>query len=449
MLAVQSWPWVQTASPAKLSTPWSHPPSPQTPQAAEFAAFVVGFRLLDAAATMYSDCKGVVDLVNSGFPKAIDAKRAYAGLVRDMLKWPKQRGYLGALVKVKAHQSISALRDQRERELAVGNSLADEGARLAVELHPPPPQEVADEVEHWLARAELVARTTARAMALFPPMGKRLVKVRRGSIRPPPPAAAPAGNGPAAAGAGSALTHEWKFTGGRWRCQTCAKLFVGEHLTTALQRQQCGGPRTQISAEAMASRGHDMAGAMASVPFAICMKCGAYAVRRVYPKLRGTCEGATAKGRQAIERLHRGLPPWDIVGRAALLGTAARLLGRWTHREGWVGVTTGPITYEDDPAQDGEDAAASHLADDVGDRAPVARADLHQPATDARRRLQELRARVRDREAANRAREVTQMDIKKARTMRPMSKRPRSGDEEDICGGDATRRRLACGGEVT
>ncbi len=421
-------------------------PLPQSPQAAEFVGFMIAFRLLRDVATVHSDCKNVVETINAGFPTAMSPKRAYAGLVRDMLKWPQQRAHMQELRKVKAHQSICTLTDPEEILAARGNAAADENAKKAIEMHPTPSRQADDEVQYWLDRAELVATTTARAMALFPPMGKRLTKIRPGSIRSGGAAreSAPARENGAVL-TSAPLVHEWRHEGGKWRCRVCTRMCCDDHLPPHLIHQKCGGPRTQTSAEAMADRGHVLGIAAAHVPFVLCLRCGAYAVRRVYAKLRGTCVEATMKGRQSIARLHRGLPPWDVVGRAAVLGTTASLRGIWDKDHGWVGIATGPRQY----LQDGEE--------DVEHDAPRERWTSPAPAgevevkmrvapTAAQIRLAAVKRRVLSKVAAASAAEATQLDVMTA-TARS-AKRAASVDE-DQPEGDLTprlaRRRVASG----
>ncbi len=408
-------------------------PLPQTPQAAEFMAFMLAFRFLQGRAVIHSDCKNVVDTVNAGFPLAMDAKRTYAGLLRDMLKWQKQRGYLEAVRKVKAHQNVSVMDDGEERRRAEGNAAADEHAKGATALHPSPPQQVTDEVGYWLARSELVARTVARAMAKFPPMGKRLNKVRCGSIRPRAAARVPA---PARL-EGESLTplmHDWWHAGGKWRCKACAKMCCDEHVPARLLRQKCGGPRTQISVSAMSEQGHDMAIAASHLPSVICIRCGAYALRRVYAKLRNECAPATKKGQQAIERLHRGLPPWDAVGRAAIVGTTATLRGKWDRAQGWVGLSTGPREYDD---QHVHEANIDQCLNVDGRQCESHRGGtaegLHRP-TEAHERLTAVRRRVREKEAVKRASSATQLAVH-AVAPGPL-KRPREDADHGAVEGD-------------
>ncbi len=402
--------------PAKVIRAVVPAPLPQTPQAAEFIGFMLGFRMLVEDATVYSDCKNVVDTVRSGFPLAMHAKRTYAGLLRDMLKWPQQRKHLMQVSKVKAHQDVGLLTDEGERTLAEGNAAADLHAKRATELHPGLPQSSADEVAYWEARAELVAVTTARAMAMFPPMGRRLVKVRPGSIRPRAASVIPRDG----ADVQDQIVHDWRHAGGKWRCRSCAKLTCGEHVPAQLLRQRCPGPKVNMSAEAMTEKGHDVAIASANVPFAICLRCGAYAMRRVYAKLSNACVEATTKGRQSLDRLHRGLPPWDGGDRAVALGMSATVHGRWITGQGWVGITTGPREYDDDgpetrsseaDAAPGGAAAARDAQGTPSERQGAEDAVRNGGPSAAQLRIQAVKRRVRCRAMAARAEQATHMDI--------------------------------------
>ncbi len=256
-------------------------PLPQTPQAAEFAAYALAHRLVNGPCRIFSDCKHVVDNALGGTNRMLDPSRAYAGVLRDTLKNLEGQKHVKGLIKVKAHQTISAMAEGVDKERAEGNAKADENAKAAVRMHPAPTSEQQQALQHWLDRASLVARVTGRAMAVFPPMGQRLKKVRHGAIRNKP-CRRTAVTGQAADEPEGPDHHDWSHRGGKWRCGRCARIHIGEDFTVQLRRQRCPGPRPQMNVEAMEKKGHRMAIAEANVPFAICMRCGAWAARRLF-----------------------------------------------------------------------------------------------------------------------------------------------------------------------
>ncbi len=292
-----------------------------------------------------------------------------------------------------------------EQFRARGNALADEAAKEAVRLHPEAPKDVDLVTEYWLARAETVTRTTARAMAMFPPMGARLTKLRHGSLRP---RRRRLRQGDATEGTGDRAenVHEWEFRGGRWRCSKCAALHCAPELNAQAKRRRCNGTRAQLEIAKMEERGHAMALAEATVPFAICLRCGAWVARRAYGRLRQSCEAASASGRQAIRRLARGLPPWAVTGRSELMGNSAAVIARWSTVQGWV--TANGLKTEMEPA-----------TEDLGDRDADAQALHRRSAGEAggstrgpRSRLDEVKARIRSRLQATKAAAATALVVR-------------------------------------
>ena len=324
-------------------------PLPQSPQAAEFAALATAIQLLDGEATIYSDCKNVVDQFGVGLPAAIQAKRPYAGVMRDLCRWPMQMRSVNGVVKVKAHQEIDKLTDPGLKRLARGNDAADKHAKMALNLHPPQEQQVEQEIEFRMKRAKLICEATAKAMAMFPPVGERMQKIRAGSIRPGRRGGGD--NGVAARDCRNTVTdetHAWEHRAGKWRCANCPRIFNGQHLIAEVERQRCGGARTEMAAETLAMKGHTIIGIMAEVPYVMCGVCGAFAVRRVFGKLRNVCDTPTRKGLQNIARLRRGLPPWAATGRTESLGKKATIVGRWCMEKGWCALRGSRNSQEED-----------------------------------------------------------------------------------------------------
>ena len=172
-----------------------------------------------------------------------------------------------------------------------------------------------------MKRAKLICEATAKAMAMFPPVGERMQKIRAGSIRPGRRGGGD--NGAAARDCRNTVTdetHAWEHRAGKWRCAKCPRIFNGQHLTAEVERQRCGGARTEMAAETLTMKGHTIIGIMAEVPYVMCGVCGAFAVRRVFGKLRNVCDTPTRKGLQNSARLRRGLSPWAAIGRTESFG---------------------------------------------------------------------------------------------------------------------------------
>eukprot|EP00973_Karenia_brevis_P065272 9065727-Karenia_brevis.AAC.1 len=153
-------------------------PWPQTPQAAEYIAGALPYRVATTETVVYSDCANVVKDHNdahSGFHH----KRAYAGLMRDRLQLPSSAQHIRAFRKVRAHQSLADITDAAERRLAAGNNLADEAAKEALEIcHPP-----VNESERRAVNREV--RIAHAVLQLIACLGKEWRRVPRATRRQP------------------------------------------------------------------------------------------------------------------------------------------------------------------------------------------------------------------------------------------------------------------------
>ncbi len=161
---------------------------PQTSQSAEYAAYAGLPQVVVADAVAYGDCKGVLDLAAREPATRYSASRKYAGVLLSMLKYPDGVDKIKGTVKVKAHQCIDGIEDQRERWMAIGNDLADAAAKEAVKRHPQPSKEVVAQIQFWEKRAPLVVRAVATAMAEFSPLGGTTSSARpcpRGAVPVP------------------------------------------------------------------------------------------------------------------------------------------------------------------------------------------------------------------------------------------------------------------------
>ncbi len=273
-------------------------PLPQTPQAAEYAVLALAARFShpSAATEVASDCLNVVRAYNGSARDAMAPRRAYAGIMREVLgnvEWARRT----TVRKVKAHRDPATLTDREERRDAVDNGVADEAARDALALHPQPsPAQVAD-LEAMLKRSRLIVRTIAKVTQVFPPMPAERMK------RPPR-----AREG-AAVRIGDA--HDWIFSGGLWRCRVCMRITIKPKLTPSVATQRCEGPRSALAAQAIVDKGHVLAKTCGTPSVLFCIQCGAFSARRAYG-LGNKCPMVPKpSGLQALARIRKGAQPWE------------------------------------------------------------------------------------------------------------------------------------------
>ncbi len=273
-------------------------PMPQTSQSAEFVALPLAHAYLKAATCDFdlaSDCANVVRACLDKGSKALQGSKRYAGLLKPIISDPAWQRRV-AVRKVPAHVKHDALPEGPEKDDAKGNELADAQAKRALDLHPPPPPTVKQEVDADLRRARLIVRTIAATIVHFPPMPRERMQ-RRPVAR----------DGATIHGRGG---HRWKFMSGCWRCEVCWTLTVKPEIDAALAHRQCSGPRVSMEARNVASRGHRVAYAEGQLPILFCLDCGSYSARRAYG-LGAQCPGTASKaGSQALARIRRGYQPW-------------------------------------------------------------------------------------------------------------------------------------------
>eukprot|EP00959_Pyramimonas_sp_CCMP1952_P428777 8980453-Pyramimonas_sp.AAC.1 len=141
-------------------------PWPQTPQAAEYAAFAFCGAYADAPSVCYSGCQNVVDHVALG-ADALRGKRQYTGLV---LQGKHHLGRnLRALHKVSAHRGVDESGiSASERFRRLGNHFADQAAKEAAQLHPSLTPAEADELDRKIKIARLVLKAGSVLLPLWP-----------------------------------------------------------------------------------------------------------------------------------------------------------------------------------------------------------------------------------------------------------------------------------------
>ncbi len=273
---------------------------PQTSQSAEFAAFAGVSQVIDGDSIVHGDCRGVLDLAACGVPPRFDGRRKYAGVLLSMQKCPAGLARITSTVKVKAHQNIDAIVDERQRRLAIGNNLADAAAKAARARHPQPSEEVQSLIAYWEKRAPLVVQAVATAMPMFSPLGGKLGR-RPKAVRPcdqraerelPP-------------------MHAWEYTAGRWRCGQCWTYIVGDGPVPAHRRREvCQRARVSARNAQFEARGHLMLCTDGDLPISFCARCGGWSSRRAN-RLCKPCGPPTAAGAMALKRLNEGKHPWQ------------------------------------------------------------------------------------------------------------------------------------------
>ncbi len=273
---------------------------PQTAQAAEHLAPVVAIRCTTRQADMFGDCLGVVKALSAPGGTANFARKRYGGLLLDTASNPERRGLCSSFTWVKAHKAEDSARDDEERLHIRGNALADKGAAEAVGQHPQFGNETKALVEFYEKRAGLVIEAVGTAMSLFPPAPGDMKKACHGDQ-------GTAGPGGSKDGGGG---HRWTFSGGAWRCETCWTWLTGDRHPRSRAKEKCEGGARCSELARFTDKGHRMAWADGSLPFAFCTRCGSWASRRPRGLLLA-CGQAIANGRLALQRIARGLHPWQ------------------------------------------------------------------------------------------------------------------------------------------
>ncbi len=273
---------------------------PQTPQAAEYAAYAGLSHVLTAPTTTYGDCKGVLDHAALDPARRHEGRRKYAGVLLSMARFPRGMANIVSSVKVKAHQCIENLTDAQERWQAIGNDLADAAAKEALKRHPQPSAEVEAKIRWWENRARHVVTAVATAMTHFPPMGGKLKKKPRTQL--PTSGRREEEEHP---------SHRWEFSGGRWRCTNCWTFIAGDGGVPAARRTEaCRMDRITLQQEQFAKAGHLMLQTEGNLPITFCARCGGWSSRRAN-RLSRPCGPPTPAGKIALRRIANGLHPWQ------------------------------------------------------------------------------------------------------------------------------------------
>ncbi len=276
---------------------------PQTPQAAEYAAYAVATQYLGGPSTMHGDCENVVRDASAGPKAQLSARKRYAGIMRYTHSDPAQLRCWREVRKVKAHVNLAAIIDPEEWRHADGNAKADAAAKEALSRHPVPPPADVTMLNVTLEDAAKIMRLAAAALRKWPAESRRFAPRRSG--------------GDAANRARrSVVQHEWVKMDRAWRCRTCLRCHLGVRLGGTVRHERCPGPRLNLQQRRLQEKGHSLCIAQGEgMPVKFCSRCGAWSTRRAFNLSKQCPKVPSAAGRQALARIARGRHPWLAVGR--------------------------------------------------------------------------------------------------------------------------------------
>ncbi len=276
---------------------------PQTPQAAEYAAYAVATQYLGGPSALYGDCENVVRDAAAGPATQLSARRRYAGIMRYTHSNPEQLRHWKSIHKVKAHLDIDTILDPELRGHALGNAAADAAAKSAVARHPAPAPAEVTILETFLTDAAKIVKLLAAALRKWPAETKRFAPRGGGQARAERPRRREA-------------QHEWVRAENAWRCRTCLRCHLGAKLVGAVRFERCSGPRLELQRQRLADKGHSLCVAQGEgMPVKYCSRCGAWSTRRAFNLARECPRTPSAAGRQALIRIAKGRHPWLAAGR--------------------------------------------------------------------------------------------------------------------------------------
>ena len=145
----------------------------QSSQAGEYATLSAALQLMAGPSTIFSDCANVVR--DWARPNSdLRLKSVFGGLMASVRKEPNAT-FLTEVVKVKAHQSLSALKASGPSEaltLGKGNDAADRHAKAALKRHQQPTADQARELKKLTWHATIACRTIAATLPHWPKLEK-------------------------------------------------------------------------------------------------------------------------------------------------------------------------------------------------------------------------------------------------------------------------------------
>ena len=344
--AVEVEPYLINGQLVRRRAVWGTIPSawPQTSQAAEHAAAVAAAELGSGTATIFTDCLGVMKLMQDLEGKSLHQKKMWAGAYRLAHATTHGPKLMKSMVKVKAHQQMPDHEQPAERLRRLANDLADEYAKKGAELHPRPvPAVRAWQDAVWLD-AVAACRTLGAATQLWPdasglrdvPRQPRTRALRREQARARKQRAQARRMTRRDGDRAQRATHEWVLVGGSRRCAVCHR-WDGARVGPCnadqspwLQLQDRARDEGHNMREGLLYDAHVIAQAEAAarqaavrraagivdarpsggLPIAICMGCGAFTTAGGRPQsLLGPCHAPTAVGKSALDRVRRGMHP--------------------------------------------------------------------------------------------------------------------------------------------
>ncbi len=291
---------------ARVSSPlWRQ--LPQTPQAAEFAAYAAAVQFLGGPSRFFGDCLNVIRQAGAAPRRRVAPHFRYSGILRDTLKDPNRLGMVMAFEKVKAHVALDTIDDEEERARAAGNAEADLLAKAAVKRHPQLPPADEAMLEASFKDAAIIIKLAAAVLRKWPALDVKFSKVAGGTV-------GGRGGQQQQQQQQQRRHHDWRFVEGRWRCSACLRCINGDGGPEGV-KSPCTGEVTDEKAKEAEDLGHCVARACGDgMPVLMCLRCGAWLSRRAFG-LRRRCRGTpTTAGKQALARAARGRHPWRPHG---------------------------------------------------------------------------------------------------------------------------------------
>ena len=260
---------------------------PQTSQAGEYCAGAALAEVAEHPLSFRTDCKGLSDALAMRPISQLHPSRYHAGLLRSTITQPGYR-YFDEVVKVPAHVEQSSCHNREEKFNAAGNSLADEHARLARDVHPKlNSASLADSITELKLAKEMLGYIP-KVLAKWPQPTKeqqqerRLTRQRwartrqrsvRGARMPPK------------------LPHCWSFSG-MWRCGVCFTTSLTDAVKAARCWEECPGYNKRLKEVLDYKGGHVLSYIVVEEQdVVLCTACGSW-MTKLPGKLLAPCPGA-------------------------------------------------------------------------------------------------------------------------------------------------------------
>jgi hypothetical protein len=291
-------------------------PLPQTSQAAEFCAAGAAFQVAGGPFRLVSDSASVVKALGAPIADQLSARRVYAGILRDKLAF--RHDLCEGVQKVKSHLDPDLEQHADIRTHILGNALADQFAKLALESHECPDIDQLAAFRLQVQTAKVVLRLIADLAPEWPKGGEvrnlRLPLAQRQLEQKARSAAQPVVQGPpddVRLQPAAVPQHAWRPLpgfAGWWKCSQCREA----SLTPSARPRAC----TPLPSLSLVLKGaessHEVVFAATFGPhsFVICLRCGAWGEQRAR-KLAEACKPveAGATGAYRVKRFLRGLHP--------------------------------------------------------------------------------------------------------------------------------------------